>query len=1243
MLAASTRLGPYQVVAPLGAGGMGEVYRARDTRLGREVAIKVLPEAIAHDADRRARFEREARAVAALTHPNILSIYDYGSEGAVTYAVMELLEGETLRDRLKKGPLSWREAVDTGAAIADGLAAAHAKGVVHRDLKPENLFLTCDGRVKILDFGLARITAVPNQQEDTSPYVPAATDPGTVMGTAGYMSPEQVRGQPAEAPSDIFSFGCVLYEMVTGRRAFHRETPAETMTAILHDEPPDSGVPMPAELRRLVRQCLAKGVAQRLHSARDLALALRAASQPAVASSAIRRGVEAVAVLPFENVGGDPKTEYLSDGVADHLIIGLLQVRREGLKVRPFSSVLRYKRQHADIPTIGKELGVQVIVTGTLHQVGDDLWLSVALVDAWEDNQVWGKRYQSKLSGILDVQDQIARDVATNLRLRLTGEEEQRLTRRYTEDPEAYLFYREARYHWNKFTEEGLSTSIEYCHRALRKDPHYALAYAQLGRSHVVLGTIHRGPRQTFPQARTYLAQALAIDDTLPDAHGGMGLIYLFHDWDWPAAERELKRATGADPSRAVYGFYLAATGRPADALPVIRQVQELNPLAAPHTNEVAMAYNWLRQYDQAIAEAQKALELDPDFQLAYDELGRAYVQKGMAAEAILALQAAINRGHGHPRVRGMLGCAYAAAGRRAEAERVLEQLKDPSRFRYGYAFSIARLCAALNKKDDAFAWLQKACDERDSWVIFVKVDPTLDNLRLDLRFNELLRHMGLPEDPLARGREIQSIAVLPFENVGGDPNTEFLSDGLADQIIDSLSQVRREGLKVRPFTSVARYKGRKPEMPSVARELDVQVVVTGTLHQQGEDLSIRVALADVQEDSHLWGNSYRGKLGEILDLQDRIARDVAANLRLRLTGEEERRLTKRYTEDPDAYLLYREARHHINKFTETGLETSIEYCRRALRKDPNYALAHNGLGHCYFVLGAVHRGFRDTYADARRAFERALALDPTLAEPHTGLAGLYLMNDWNWPAAKRELDQALALNPDWPIAWELLAFYYGAQGNVSEALACARRSPELDPLAAPGRSILAMCYNWAGQYDQAATESRKILELEPTFPFSYRELATASVHQGKHAEVIAELHRALDAGHTHPRVRGMLGYAYAKAGRKAEARRVSEELKAQGRGRFFAAHPLAQIYAALGENDEAFAWLKKACDERDSAVIWIKADPTLETLRPDPRFARILRDMGLPVASEAASEVPAAPRSNRFLTWLLNALGWRR
>jgi eukaryotic-like serine/threonine-protein kinase len=761
VLAASTRLGPYEIVAPLGAGGMGEVYRARDTRLGREVAVKVLPELFAQDPGRLARFEGEARAVAALSHPNILAIHDYGTHGTVTYAVMELLEGQTLGGRLTQGPLPWREAVEIGAAIAEGLAAAHAKGIVHRDLKPDNLFLTADGRLKILDFGLARIMPLSSPQSETGPYSPATTDAGTVMGTVGYMSPEQLRGRPTEAPSDLFSFGCVLYEMVTGRRAFRRDTAAETMTAILHDEPPDptdSGNHVPAELWRVIRHCLAKSPNQRLHSARDLALALRAAVSDARLQTPVPRpstrdiveagAVEALAVLPFDNVGGDPKTEYLSDGLADHLIISLSQVRRDGLKVRPFSSVSRYKRQRTDVLTIGRELNVQVLVTGTLHQPGEDLWISVALVDAREDNHLWGKRYQGKLIAILDLQDQIAQDVAVNLRLHLTGEEAQRLTKRYTENPEAYLLYREAIHHWNKFTEDGLKTAIEYCRRALLRDPNYALAYVGLAQCYVLYGNLYRGPLETFPEAKRCAEKALEIDDTLPEAHTFLGAVHLFHDWKWATAERELKLGVGSDPRTAsltLHGFCLAALGRLSEALAAFRRGQELDPLAPAHRNELAMCYNWLREYDHAIAEAQRALDLDPNFPLAHAELGMARVQSGMVDDAIAALLQAITLGQKHPSIKGMLGYAYAAAGRRSEAVAVVNELMAIAPGRFGFALPIARILADVGETDQAFEWLHKACDERTPFVIWLKVDPTFDKLRSDPRFTQVLNQMGLP------------------------------------------------------------------------------------------------------------------------------------------------------------------------------------------------------------------------------------------------------------------------------------------------------------------------------------------------------------------------------------------------------------------------------------------------------------------------------------------------------------------
>src|SRR5436190_23897478 len=363
MLAAGTQLGPYEIIAPLGAGGMGQVYRARDTRLGREVAVKVLAERFAGDAELRGRFEREAQAVAALSHPSILAIHDFGTQGSSTYAVMELLEGQTLRERLNKGPMPWRKAVEIGVAIAEGLAAAHAKGITHRDLKPENLFLTSVGSLKILDFGLAQIQPLAGGLDETSPHVPRATEAGTVLGTVGYMAPEQVRGQRADVRSDIFSLGCVLYEMVTGKRAFARETAVEAMTAILHDEPADvadCGKQVPPDFARLINHCLEKIPAARFHSAHDLAYALRAIQPDAktqgkgfpqsvfwvTAALALvvmavlglwfnnRRPIpdrdkafESVAVLPFENVTGDPKAEPISDGIADHLSINLSQLR----------------------------------------------------------------------------------------------------------------------------------------------------------------------------------------------------------------------------------------------------------------------------------------------------------------------------------------------------------------------------------------------------------------------------------------------------------------------------------------------------------------------------------------------------------------------------------------------------------------------------------------------------------------------------------------------------------------------------------------------------------------------------------------------------------------------------------------------------------------------------------------------------------------------------------------------------
>jgi len=509
-------LGPYQVLALLGTGGMGEVYRARDTRLDREVAIKVLPLHLAQDPEALARFKREAKVVAALSHPNILAIHDFGdfeTEQGPSYAVMELLEGETLRSRLSRSALPWRKAVEIGISLADGLAEAHARGVTHRDLKPENIFLTSDGRVKILDFGLAklRLPKINGQADSDALSQKLLTDqtvPGLIMGTVSYMAPEQVRGEEADAPSDIFSFGCVLYETVAGRLTFARQTVTETMAAILRDEPPEltaAGREVPRELEQVIRRCLEKNPKERFQSARDLAFALRAmlsgvgVSTPeratsrtgrfvrpikrskagaiivlatlSIAIAAIARltnvgeAIDSVAVLPFVNVNSDPDAEYLADGITECLINDLS--RSLNLKVIARNSVFQYKGKEIDPQAVARALGAHAVLMGRVTQRGDDLSISAELVDARDNRQIWGEQYNRKLTEVFAVQNEIARDISRELELKLTGQQTQRDTRRYTENIRAFQYYIEGRSYVHRRTREDLFRAASLYRKAI--------------------------------------------------------------------------------------------------------------------------------------------------------------------------------------------------------------------------------------------------------------------------------------------------------------------------------------------------------------------------------------------------------------------------------------------------------------------------------------------------------------------------------------------------------------------------------------------------------------------------------------------------------------------------------------------------------------------------------------------------------------------------------------------------------
>jgi serine/threonine protein kinase/Tfp pilus assembly protein PilF len=789
MLASGAQLGPYQVLAPLGAGGMGDVYRAKDSRLDREVAIKVLPEPFARDPSRLARFEREVKAVAALSHPNILAIHDYGTEQGVCFAVMELLEGETLRQRLRQAALPWRKTVQIGMAIADGLAAAHAKGIIHRDLKPENVFLTTDGRVKILDFGLARVEAQPSVSVATGPYQPALTGEGEVMGTVGYMSPEQVRGQVADARSDIFALGCVLYEMVSGQRPFARATAADTQAAILHDDPPELPADhcIPLELARVIRHSLEKNREERFQTARDLAFALRALqSDPGLISTTSRPGqrwlaalllilalagialyfflrdgkhektgpaptedkaLDSLAVLPFVNDSNAPDAEHLGEDMALSLTISLTKVRT--LTVKPFDSVARFKGRETDAQATGRELQVAAVVTGRIRKRGDDLLISFELVDVRKYKVIHGREYQRKFANLLTVQADLAQEIARELRLTLTGEEEKDLTRLPTRNLQAHEHYILGRLEWNKRTAAGMKKAEDHFQRAIEADPNYAHAYA--GLADVYTLSVQHGilsPKQAAAKAKKALSRALELDNRLAEAYTTRANLRYNYEWDWAGAEESFRKALQLQPNYATarhwYSMYLANMGRVDEALSEARRAQALAPDSPVIAANVGKMLRRAGRPDEAIRHLLLLTKEGQPFVWNHWDLGNAYLEKKMYAEAISHLEKARALEEDETTLSG-LAYGYARAGDVAKAREVLQQLQALAQRTHVSPVVFAWVYVALGENDKALDLLEEGYEKHLRGMIGLRADPDWASLRSHPRFQALVKKMNFP------------------------------------------------------------------------------------------------------------------------------------------------------------------------------------------------------------------------------------------------------------------------------------------------------------------------------------------------------------------------------------------------------------------------------------------------------------------------------------------------------------------
>src|SRR5689334_22509961 len=1253
------RLGAYETVREIGRGGMGAVYEAIrvDREFKKRVAIKLVKRGMDTDFVLR-RFRKERQILAALDHPNIARLLDGGTtDDGLPYFVMEFIEGQPLYLYCDERQLSINERLKLFRSICDALQYAHHKQVVHRDIKPSNVLVTCDGIPKLLDFGIAKLLN-PDLAGDIT-HDPTATAMRLI--TPEYASPEQVQGAPITPSTDVYSLGVLLYELLTGHRPYRlfNRAPHEIARVICEEAPAPLSIiitrphdllergneettlehvyrnrgatievlrrDLAGLLEDIVSRALRKEPEWRYPTALQLAEDITSflegrplsnlpdAPRPGQIKPSPASSDTALAVLPLKLIdlpGSDAGGDYLGTGLADALITRLSSIRR--FAVRPTSSVLRFTTED-DPLNAGRELGVAFVLDGRIRHAGDRIRVTLQLLDVSDGTTAWAGQFDENFTDVLTLEDTISAHVAEAIVPHLTNDDRLNLAKRGTDDPRAHEAYLRGRAHWNRFGEEAFAKAIVCYHQAIAIDPEYAAAHAGVAEYYNWLGIYSVLPFQECAiSAYEAAATAVELDPASAEAHCALGQAKLSRDFSWDSAERQLFKSIELNPNyapvRTWYAFQLAMEGRFTEALREAQTAVSLDPFSIISRFSVLWCLYHARRFEEALAMARERLQAEPgNIMLLY---GTSYLLSaiGQHEEAIHAAQKSVEIMGKASHTLGRLATAYARAADLAQAEAIMQEMDEVAVRRYISPYHVALVNAALGRIEPALDLLERALEMKDAWILWTAVDPDLDSLHGHPRFDNLLRKLNhrlaaLPALPIESHLGQESIAVLPFkvltsqtENTGD----EYLGIGLADALITRLSNVRR--LVVRPTSSVLRYRGVTVDPLVAGRDLHVDYVIDGSLRRVGERLRVTAQLMDVSEGVTRWADQFDEQSMDVLQIEDSISERVTRALLPQLTGDEKVQLSKRGTENPEAFESYLRGRYYWSTYTESGLARAIECYNKAIRLDPDYALAYTGIADYYNWLGVFGvRPFKECSEAAKQAAQKAVDLDPGAAEAHSALGFATMTRDFDWSVAEAHHRRAIEINPNYATGHHWYGFHLQMTGRFEEGLREILRARELDPLSPSVVQGLGWCYYQARKFNESVVTYENFLEVAPDVTLGFALVSWTLRAIGRFDEAVSVAEKALQLSGGGQLFVSSLGAAYAAAGRIENARAALKEMNEMSARTYVSPYHTASVHVYLGEHDRALALLHEAYEINEGWLVWLGVDPTWDVLRGEP------------------------------------------